>query len=87
MGAPRHHYEIEPVVFERLKNKLTKKRSNIYFFKGITNYFFFNIFVSLLGGCTKNGSLIFTFTDNCGDKEIKAENYRKAVDYYCNIPS
>jgi hypothetical protein len=40
-----------------------------------------------LGGCTQNGSLIFTFTDNCNDKEIKQEHYRKAVDYFCNIPT
>ena len=40
-----------------------------------------------LGGCTRNGSLIFTFTDNCNENEIKADSYRKAIDYFCNIPS
>ncbi|RNA23699.1 guanine nucleotide exchange factor DBS isoform X4 [Brachionus plicatilis] len=39
------------------------------------------------GGCTRNGSLLFTFTDNCNNKEIRVENYRKAIDYFCNIPS
>ena len=40
-----------------------------------------------LGGCSKIGSLIFTFTDNCNENEIKPDNYRKAIDYFCNIPS
>ncbi|CAF0750342.1 unnamed protein product [Brachionus calyciflorus] len=44
-------------------------------------------FIILTGGCTRNGSLLFTFTDNCNNKEIKVENYRKAIDYFCNIPS
>ena len=44
-------------------------------------------FFSIKGGCTRNGSLIFTFTDNCNENDIKADNYRKAIDYFCNIPS
>ncbi len=54
------------------------------------------IIIIILGGCAKDNSILFTFTDNINssnnsgnniERDLQFENYCRIIDYLCNIPS